>query len=452
MSVTAASLRRSGRYQILATAEPVVLRPKNLKELQAILNPESPHMPPFRPMGGNSAATDCNTSAAGTVIDMAAFDTIVDIDSYNGKVTVQAGVRLGELSDALAVHGMELDGSYDLMNRTVGGAVASGCIGPSIGESSGLFSAQVESMNIVTPTGTLLEIGSSQESLLNVFRLSYGMLGVIYQLTLNVRPITGFAATHRRCSLQQFSNAVEKLVRTNVGMKFFFLPFRDVVYLDLRRYDADARATAKIPWKVKDWGESTVLPNVFKSLNRMIPVSGVRYHLIDRLSKVTQGIVSNRLVSSGSMATAQSGNRADVRALHYATWFFPATDFSIIIKAYRDFCLRIREDTGFRCDMPTVGYRVSRDRSAVLSPSFDEPMIALRAVSTQAKGWDDFVIDFADFARHWGGFPVFNQTREVDPEYAREIFASRLEYFRKVRRQLDFEQRMMNPFLSQYFL
>ncbi|MCZ6827812.1 MAG: hypothetical protein O7D88_09975, partial [Gammaproteobacteria bacterium] len=155
---------------------------------------------------------------------------------------------------------------------------------------------------------------------------------------------------------------------------------------------------------------------------------------------------------SGSMATAQSGNRGDVGALHYVTWFFPATDFSIIIKAYKEFCLRIRDECGFRCDMPSVGYRVSRDRSAILSPSFDEPMIALRAVSTQSKGWDDFVIDFADFARHWGGLPVFNQTREVDPEYAREIFASRLEYFRKVRRQVDSDQRMMNPFLSQYFL
>ncbi len=102
--------------------------------------------------------------------------------------------------------------------------------------------------------------------------------------------------------------------------------------------------------------------------------------------------------------------------------------------------------------MPTVGYRVSRDRSAVLSPSFDETMIALRAVSTQTKGWENFAIDFADFARHWGGSPVFNQTREVDLSYAKEIFGARLEYFRKVRRQIDPDQRMMNPFLSQYFL
>ena len=452
MSVTAASLRKSGRYRIRPTPKQIVLRPGTLKELQNILNPESQHRQPFRPMGGNSAATECNTSAIGTVIDMTGFDKIINVDSDSGQVKVQAGVRLGDLSTALAAQGMELDGSHDLMMRTVGGAVASGCIGPSIGSDNGLFSSQVLSLKIVTPSGTLLNIDASQKLLLSVSRLSYGMLGVIYELTLAARPITGFIASHRRCSLLQFSNAVEKLVRTDVGMKFFVLPFRDVVYLDLRRYKVGARASSRIPWKIKDWGESTVLPHVFKSLNRIIPVSGVRYSLIDQVSKMTQGIVSNRMVSSGSMATARSGNVSEGESLCYSTWLFPAADFSIILEAYRDFCRRVRDESGFRCDMPTVGYRVSRDRSAVLSPSFDETMIALRAVSTQTKGWDDFAIDFADFARHWGGSPIFNQTREVDVSYANEILGARLEYFRKVRRQIDPDRRMMNPFLSQYFL
>ena len=79
-------------------------------------------------------------------------------------------------------------------------------------------------------------------------------------------------------------------------------------------------------------------------------------------------------------------------------------------------------------------------------------MIALRAISTQSKGWGDFAIDFGDFARHWGGSPLFNQTREVPAEYPSQVFGSRLNLFRKIRRQFDPENRMMNPFLSQYFL
>ncbi len=452
MSVTAASLRKSGRYRIRPNDQPTVLRPGNLKDLQTILNPDSPHELPFRPMGADTAATDCNNSSSGTVIDMTAFNEIVHIDVAAEQVTVQAGVRLGPLSSALAAQGMELDGSHDLISRTVGGAVAGGCNGPAIGEDHGLFAAQVISMKLVTPTGNLLTVGSGQESLLSVFRLSYGMLGVIYEVTLKVQAIAGFKASHRRCSLAQFSRAIDPLVRANVGMRFLFLPFSDAVYLDLRRFDDSARATANIPWKIKDWGESTVLPHVFKSLNRIIPAPGVRYRLIDELSKLTQGLVSSRLVSNGSTATAQSCGHGAAGSLQYSTWFFPAVDFSLVIQAYKDFCARIREESGFRCDLPTVGYRLSRDRSAVLSPSFDEPMIALRAMSTQKKGWDDFAIDFGDFAKHWGATPVFNQTKEVDLAHAKSVLHTRLEYFRKVRRQIDPERRMMNPFLSQYFL
>lgn len=450
MSVTAASLRRTQRLRASTQARYQVVKPANLAELKAIFEPQAPFSAPFRPMGADSSATECNDCSVGTVIDMTAFDDIIDIDAYNHRITVQAGARISQVTEALAVHGMELEGSHDLVNRTVGGAIAGGCIGPAIGDDGALFASQVLGMKVITPDGQTLVADLGQQKILSILRLSYGMMGVVFEVTLKARPIRGFSATHRRCNLEQFSKAVENLVRTDVGLKFFLLPFRDTAYIDLRRFDASARADSKLPWKLKDWGESTVLPNVFKSLNRIIPVKGVRYRLIDKVSSMTQGMVSNRLVSSGSMSTAASGK--DSKPLNYSTWFFPAADFAVVVSAYRDFCQRIWDEQKYRCDMPTVGYLVGRDRSAILSPSFDEPMIALRAVSTESKGWDNFSIDFGEFARHWGGAPLFNQSRELDPGYAKEVLRMRLDYFRKVRRQVDPDNRMMNPFLSQYFL
>ena len=451
MSVTAASARKAARARSGSDSGTKVVRPESVEELKSLFTPGAGHALPLRPRGAGSAATDCNASTVGTVVDMTALDDIIDIDAYNHRITVQAGARISQIVDALAVHGMELEGSHDLMNRTIGGAVAGGCIGPAIGSDRTLFAAQVLGLKAVTPDGQILVADIGQQKILSVLRLSYGMLGAIFEVTLRARPVMGFSATHRRCTTEQFANAIEKLARTDIGLKFFVLPFRDMVYLDLRRFDAQARATASLPWKLKDWGESTVLPTVFKSLNRIIPVSGVRYRLIDQVSSMTQGLVSNRLVSEGSMSTAKSGVKAQP-SLRYSTWFFPATDFAVVVQAYREFCAQVRDESGFRCDMPTVGYLLGRDQSAILSPCFDEPMIALRAVSTQSKGWDDFAIDFGEFAKNWGGMPLFNQTRELNPHYAKTVFGKRVEYFRRVRRQVDPENRMMNPFLSQYFL
>ncbi len=453
MSANAKELRRTSRLHLQQQVGPTVIRPVRVTGLRDAVVADSRYLPPFRPMGAGSAATECTTSSAGTVIDMTGLNEIKNIDAYSDTVTVQAGVRIGDLACELAEHGLELAGGHDIMSRTVGGAIAGACIGPSFGGDGAFFASQVRSLRVISPGGRPLEIRRDQPNLLNAFRMSFGMLGTIYEATLNVRPMQPFSVNHRRCNFDQFSEAAEKLGRLDVGLKFFLLPFRDRVYLDLRRYSAAAKAGHRLPWKIKDWGESTVLPNVVKSLNRIVPVAGVRYRLIDEISEMTQGLVNNRLVSSGCNANAQiSSTRDNDGDLHYSTWFFPAADFAIVVQAYRDFCYRIRENSNYRCDLPTVGFRVGRDSSSLLSPSFDEPMIALRAISTQTRGWEDFVIDFGDFARHWGGVPAFNQTRDIPPDYPSQIFGSRLTFFKNIRRRFDPENRMMNPFLSQYFL
>ncbi len=453
MSVTAESLRRSGRYQLRRSTEATVVCPPTLPELRKCLGASSQYARPFRPRGAGSSSTECTTAALGTVIDMTAFDQILNIDAYNDTVTVQAGVRIGQLSKALAEHGLELAGCHDLLNRTVGGAIAGGCTGPGIANDGAYFASQVLSIRLVTADGRLMQVNHDQKNLMNAVRLSYGMLGIIYEAVLRVRPVMPFSVTHRRCTVHQFSKAVESLSRTDIGIKFYLLPFRDRVYLDLRRYSPDAGAARSIAWKIKDWSESTVLPSVFKSLNKVVPIPGIRYRIIDEISNLTQGIVNNRLVASGSNAVANGGQSgAKVKQLNYSTWIFPATDFAIVVQAYIDFSTKVHRENNFRCDMPTVGYRLCRDYSALLSPAFDEPMFALTAVSTQSKGWEDFVIDFAEFSQHWGGGAFFNQTRGLIAEHASNVFGTRLAFFRKIRRQLDPDDRLMNPFLSQYFL
>jgi len=75
----------------------------------------------------------------------------------------------------------------------------------------------------------------------------------------------------------------------------------------------------------------------------------------------------------------------------------------------------------------------------------------LQTASTQKQGWEDFVIDLADFAEHWAGVPIFSQTRSLSADYAKQVYADRLNFFRKIRRRLDPEDRLLTPFMAQYF-
>jgi FAD/FMN-containing dehydrogenase len=325
-------------------------------------------------------------------------------------------------------------------------------MGPGIGDQAAFLSTQVISMKVVTPVGKLMKVSQQQKHLLNAFRLSYGLLGAIYEVTLRVRPITTFSAKHRGLSIDTFADVANRLATRDVGFKFYVLPHMDRVYLDLRRYESELGNSYGTPWKLKDWGESTVLPHVFKSLNRVLPIPSVRYRLMDSISAATHGMVNSRLVQTGNNATATgTRRRRRYRNLLQSTWCFPASDFSVAIKAYREFCRETFAGSGYRSDLPAVGFRIGRDTSALLSPSFDEPLVALQVASTQEKGWEDFVIDLAQFAENWGGTPLFSQSRSMRAEYGKQLYSNRLEFFCKIRRQLDSEDRLLNPYLAQYF-
>jgi FAD/FMN-containing dehydrogenase len=403
------------------------------------MDPAARTAAPIRPAGAGSACTGCNTTPAGSVVSVSGLDNILNIDTHNNTVTAQAGVRVYRLVEALAEHGLELVGAHELTGRTLGGAIAAPSMGPGIGQRSACLASRVLSAKLITPAGKLMKVTAHQKDLLGAVRSSYGLLGVIVEATLRVQPIANFTVSHRKLAIDDFCSVVDTLSNNEVGFKFYLLPYRDRVYLDLRRYSESAGHTYKTPWKIKDWGESTVLPNLFKS--------------IDTVSEATQGIVNGRFVTTGNNTLAGSSGRNFTRARNmlYTTWCFPAADFSVVARAYRQFCRQSYANSRYRCDMPAVGYYVHQDRSALLSPSFDEPMIALQTSSTQARGWEDFVIDLADFAEHWAGVPLFSQTRSLRADYARQVYGARLDFFRKIRRQLDPDDRLLTPFMAQYF-
>jgi len=443
--------RDTGRI-VRRPASPGVYAPSNLANLMRCLERNQDIAVPIRPQGAGSSATDCNVASFGTTVKMSGLDRIIQIHPLDYTVTAEAGVRLGSLISTLAEKGLELIGSFDQTERTLGGAVAAPCMGPGIGDQASMLSTQVLSMKVVTAEGKVMQVSDSQKHLLSAFRLSYGMLGVIYELTLRVRPTTTFTASHRSMDVDTFAHVADRLAGGNVGLKFYLMPYRNHVYLDLRHFDTSSGNTYNAPWKIKDWGQSTVLPNVFKSLNRVMPIPSVRYQLMDTLSATTHGLVNSKLVRNGNNAVSSGRHRRRKPSnLLYSTWCFPASDFSVVVKAYAKFCRETFAHTAYRCDLPAVGYRVARDNSALLSPSFDEPLIALQTLSTQKRGWDGFALDLSEFAENWGGTPLFNQTLAPRDAYVSQSYAGRMEFFRKIRRRLDPGGRLLNPYLARHF-
>jgi hypothetical protein len=429
----------------------IIAQPTSPQDIIQILTNPRRYPAPVRPRGSGSAVTRCSLANGGTLIDLSKMNRVLSIGE--DTVTVQPGIQLPELADILNDQGMELVGGFDLANRTVGGAVCSAGLEATAAGDFGQFAGHATQIKVINAQGRKFVVTTKTKSLLSLLRLSYGLLGIVYEITLRIRPIQCFSVANAKISFRDFSNLGHKLHSAKAGLKLHLLPFKDCIYFEMRKLAGATDAGKKYSWRLKDWANYTALPGAARSLARALPISRIRYPLMDNLSQVTQSLVASALPKGGSNATEQSGRYRSLakNRFHYCTWAFPAAEFGHLTMAFKLFSKEHYARTGFRCDMPAVSFRMNKDRSALLSPSFDGTMFTISALSTQTEGWDDYVLDFADFAMSNYGVPLFNQTRNATTEHVFKCFGNRLHFFNRVRRELDPGDRLLNQYFSTYF-
>jgi hypothetical protein len=131
----------------------------------------------------------------------------------------------------------------------------------------------------------------------------------------------------------------------------------------------------------------------------------------------------------------------------FSMWSFSEDRFFDVLEDYFRFCHEHADKTGFRCDLPTVGYRLVKDQNALLSYAHDADAMSIDPASTGGPGWDDFLKAFNAFASERGGHPLFNQTKHLTPEQVTKAYGVRWEEFGRARRKRDPQNRL----LSRYF-
>ena len=133
----------------------LVVRPQGREQVAAVLRWASSNAVAVTPMGGGSGVCGALSPAQGEIVlDMGAFDRILEIDELNLLCTCESGVNGYELEQKLNARGLTL-GHYpsSLPATTLGGLVATRSSGQ---ESSryGSIENMVQSLAVVLPDGT----------------------------------------------------------------------------------------------------------------------------------------------------------------------------------------------------------------------------------------------------------------------------------------------------------
>ena len=114
------------------------------------------------------------------------MNQIVSLDEVNHTVTVEGGIKYGELCPWLDKKGYALHNLASLPHISVGGAITTATHGS--GVKNGNLATAVTALEMVKADGTLVHLSKNDGDTFHASVVGLGALGIITKVTLNVQP------------------------------------------------------------------------------------------------------------------------------------------------------------------------------------------------------------------------------------------------------------------------
>ncbi|TXT66270.1 MAG: putative D-lactate dehydrogenase (cytochrome) [Promethearchaeota archaeon] len=189
----------------------IIIRPKDAKEISEILKVANQEKIPVYPRGGG----DCEFGGSkpignnGILLDMKRMNKIINLDTKNLIVTVEAGTSWGKLNEYLSDFDLYTGcmGPGSGMTASIGGGISHHSVGGGGCAKYGACTNQLVSLEVVLPTGEIIETGSQANKyseypfnrfgngpdLAGLFCGDNGIMGVKTRVSLQVFPRPTFA-------------------------------------------------------------------------------------------------------------------------------------------------------------------------------------------------------------------------------------------------------------------
>ena len=159
------------------------LAPASLDELVDVLR-RAPG--PVRPVGAGHSFSPL-VPAEGTIVSLRNFEGLLAHDDVAMTATFGAGARLGDIGEPLAAAGQALYNMPDIDEQSLAGAMATATHGT--GQKLGALHSYLTALTLVTPRGAVIECSRRRNAeVFHAARVSLGSLGVVTRVTLRNLP------------------------------------------------------------------------------------------------------------------------------------------------------------------------------------------------------------------------------------------------------------------------
>ena len=431
----------------------IVVQAETVEDIVDIVRDPQRFPSPVRAVGSNHSTTRCGVADQGTVVAMTQMNQILEINHDEMTVTAQAGALYIDVAHQLLEHNLQFYVNVELGNLTLGSAACGGTKDASMPGEYGQVCSYAVGIKLVTDSGGRMEVTEENDpELMRVMRSSYGLFGILYEVTFKVKQLRPLSVHHITYSLRDFETQLPALIGEGQSMMLYLFPFLDKVSVEYRRYGDAVGRPNRLLWRFRNQTWKNIGPGYGYLVTKLVPIKSIRYRLIDRFNQVLQFIVKSLLRDRNTVPSDQIiryPEKSNWLRYTFSIWAFPEEEYPIILREYFAFCQNYYRENGYRCNLLNVAYRISEDKSSLFSYSFNGNVLTLDPVSTGDRGWEDFLIAYNEFCSERGGVPLFNQTRGITPSQAKKAFGDRLNGFREYRERLDASNRFLNDYFRQ---
>ena len=403
---------------------------------------------PVRAVGSNHSTAPCGVADGGTLIRMK-MNRILNIGA--DTLTVEAGTRHIDLAKALEAKGLQFYVNTEIGNLSAGSAALAGTKDASFPGEYGQVGSYITGVKLVLPNGDLVEVTEdANPQLMQILRSSYGLLGIAYEVTYKIKPLTPMHVHHTSYNLQDFLAALPDLKALGYSMMFYMFPFVDKITVEFRKYNPGATGEPNhFAWQSRNETWGTVGPKLGYHIEQSCSIPSIRYAMIDALNAAWRSQLENIVCADYTVPPDQIIDYPLVSndsRYTFSLFAFPEAEYPAAISDFYKFCNDYYKQKGYRSNLLYVGYSIAQDQKALLSYSSDGPVMTIDPVSTANPGWDAFIDAYNQFCIDRNAKPLPNQTPGLTAAMLQKAYGAKLTLLETTRKQYDPTNRLLNDY------
>jgi len=390
-----------------------------------------------RVFGGRFSSADIN-AGTNTLIDITQYNKIVRINKDTKQITVQAGITLKELIEAVQNEGWCIPCLPDINTITIGGALATA----THGTNGFILSKYVSKFRMILSNDTIKEFTDADLET-DAIRVSLGLLGVFSEITFKCEANYKLHLVEQPMTDKQWTSNLEDYLKTYDFVRILWLPHTNHGYVILGKKVADnfkftpkqapkyhkhRRAASKILYQY-----THIFPRFTALANKIL------YRLFFTTTKEHAGSLYDATV------TKKRG-----QTMELAEWTIPYTKFQPL---FSDLKAMLESSSNRAYVHVPMDVRFIKKDNAWLSYAADEDAVTIGCVcrnSEKAHTYEAFEKVEEVFLKH-GGKPHWAKHFKAEYNELSKLY-TQWDDFEALRQKMDPTNKFLNGYLSKLFI